>query len=271
MTSPTPAALDRLEQAQDIVFRAWEASSEKKAKQLAEKALKLSPLCADAYVLLAECAPTADEALDLWRRGVEAGAAALGRDAFEESAGDFWAILETRPYMRARAGLSVALWRSGRADEAIAHQRELLRLNPNDNQGNRYILAAWLAERGLDAELEKLLKRYRKDASAVWTWLSALLAFRRDGGDAPKSRKALDVAFKENPYVAPYLLGDKALPDELPPYYAPGEDSEAIIYAEDIAAGWKRTPGALDWLRAREGGVRLTPPRRTPSPPARRG
>ncbi len=246
---PSPAALDRLEQAQDIVYGAWEASSQKKAKQLAEKALKLSPLCADAYVLLAGCAPTAEEALDLWRRGVEAGAAALGTEMFDECIGDFWAVLETRPYMRARAGLAVTLWRAGQADEAVAHQRELLRLNPNDNQGNRYVLAAWLAELGFDAELDKLLKRYRKDASAVWTWLSALLAFRRDS-DTPKSRKALNVALKENPHVAAYLLGDKAVPEELPPYYAPGEDSEAVVYAEDIAAGWRRTPAALDWLRA---------------------
>lgn len=40
--------------------------------------------------------------------------------------------------MRARAALAGTLWRLGRREEAVDHQRELLRLNPNDNQGLRY-------------------------------------------------------------------------------------------------------------------------------------
>jgi hypothetical protein len=55
--------------------------------------------------------------LDLWRRGVEAGQAALG-DAFDDFVGEFWIHLKTRPYMRARFGLAVALWDRGVCDEA---------------------------------------------------------------------------------------------------------------------------------------------------------
>jgi hypothetical protein len=48
--------------------------------------------------------------------------------------GDFWLIFETRPYMCARAALAVTLWRLRRREEAVEHQRELIRLNPRDNQ-----------------------------------------------------------------------------------------------------------------------------------------
>ena len=70
--------------------------------------------------------------------GLAAGERAVGRRVFVEDAGDFWLIFETRPYMRARAALAATLWRLGRREEAVEHQRELLRLNPRDNQGLRY-------------------------------------------------------------------------------------------------------------------------------------
>jgi hypothetical protein len=60
---------------------------------------------------------------------------ALRRRVFVEDAGDFWLIFETRPYMRARAALAATLWRLGRREEAVGHQRELLRLNPRITRG----------------------------------------------------------------------------------------------------------------------------------------
>jgi alkanesulfonate monooxygenase SsuD/methylene tetrahydromethanopterin reductase-like flavin-dependent oxidoreductase (luciferase family) len=56
--------------------------------------------------------------------------------------------------------------------------------------------------------------------------------------------------------VPAYLLGAKRLPKSPPPYYSPGSEDEAILYAADHAAGWRRTPGALDWLRARAAAVK---------------
>jgi Flp pilus assembly protein TadD len=37
--------------------------------------------------------------------------------------------------MRAKAALADALWESGNFYPAMAHCREMLKLNPNDNQG----------------------------------------------------------------------------------------------------------------------------------------
>ncbi len=57
---------------------------------LAHKALAISPLCADAYVLLAEEeANSAEEALAYYRKGVEAGEQALGPKGFKEYARAF--------------------------------------------------------------------------------------------------------------------------------------------------------------------------------------
>ncbi|MCS5933295.1 hypothetical protein LNO92_00425 [Klebsiella variicola subsp. variicola] len=44
-------------------------------------------------------------------------------------------FVETRPYMRAKAALADALWESGNFYPAMSHCHEMLKLNPNDNQG----------------------------------------------------------------------------------------------------------------------------------------
>ncbi len=86
---------------------------------------------------------------------VAPGERTLGKETFEEDIGDFWAILETRPYMRARLGLAQCLYAVGRKEEGAAHYREMLRLNPNDNQDVRDLLAVCLLEIGQDEGLEQ--------------------------------------------------------------------------------------------------------------------
>jgi len=101
--------------AQEIMFDAWDERNPERRVALAHEALKVSPLCADAYVLLAEeTARNPPDAVELYARGVEAGAQTLGEAAFEDDVGDFWGLIETRPYMRARFGLAMALWSCGR-------------------------------------------------------------------------------------------------------------------------------------------------------------
>jgi len=81
------------------------------------------------------------------------------------------------------------------------------------------------------------------------------------GGGGAKSRAALDEAVRANGYVAAYLLGTKRLPKSLPPFVSPGDDDEAVDYAARCIAGWRNTPGAIEWLRERLG-------TRTPAPRA---
>jgi tetratricopeptide (TPR) repeat protein len=237
-----------LRKAQDLMYDAWEATDPKRRIALAWKALEISPDCADAYVLLAEeTASSLSEALDLYRQGVEPGERALGRKAFEEDMGHFWGILETRPYMRARAGLAECLWAAGKHDEAIEHYEDMLRLNPNDNQGIRDLLMPRLIEMERDEEAEVLFKEYQDDGMASWIYSRALLDFRKMG-DSEISRKSLKAAVKNNRYIPAYLLGRKKMPQSLPEYYSPGAETEAVFYVKENLEAWKSTPGALNWL-----------------------
>jgi tetratricopeptide (TPR) repeat protein len=240
-----------LEQAQEVMYQAWESSGRQRVK-LARRALDISPDCADAYVLLAEeTAKTPQEAIDLYEQGVRAGERALGPEAFEQAAGHFWGIIETRPYMRAREGLAQTLWAMGERQQAIGHFRDMLRLNPGDNQGIRYMLALCLLEEDDDDALAALLEQYKDDASATWSYTRALVLFRRDGAGR-RANAALKKALRYNAFVADYLLGRKRLPREMPELVGFGDESEAVAYAVQAIMHWHQTPGALDWLAGRQ-------------------
>ena len=149
--------------------------------------------------------------------------------------------------MRARQGLADVLWRLKRQDEAREHYREMLRLNPNDNQGIRYLLLVLLLEIGREDEATELLKEYADEWSAVWLYTRALLEFRQHGATT-QANKALGDALKENPHVPAYLTGKKRMPNNRPPLIGMGDEDEAIAYASDHLNHWRRTPGAIEWL-----------------------
>lgn len=237
-----------LEKAQDIMYDAWDAKGKERI-DLAYKALAVSKDCADAYILLShEASTNLAEAIRFLEEGVSAGERALGQKMFEEEAGNFWGILETRPYMRARFDLAHLLCLDGKQSEGIAHMQELLRLNPGDNQGVRYELAGCLLEDGDREALQKLLDEYSEDYSAVWLYTRALMKFLIEGR-TPETDACLVAAFEQNRFVPLYLLGKKKLPERLPDYMGFGDDNEAVAYMADNARVWLNTQGALMWMR----------------------
>jgi tetratricopeptide (TPR) repeat protein len=243
-----PAALAK---AQDIMYDAWDADSAERAVALVLQALGASPHCCDAYVLLGSIVPAASEdALALFELACEAGERVLGPEALADPGGEVWESDAARPYLRARLGLAQSLWEHDRHDEAIAHYEALLDLDPGDSQGVRHGLAAALLELDRDDALATLLESYSEDEGVEWTY-TRLLAALRAKADAPTLRRLLRVALDSNRYVPDVLLGNAALPDELPDEIEAGGPDEAAVYAETFGAGWVRTKGALPWL-ARE-------------------
>jgi tetratricopeptide (TPR) repeat protein len=235
-----------LQRAQNLMYDAFDEEDPDERIAIAEKAIEISPDCADAWVLLAEEAESLSEATELYEKGVEAGRRAIGKE-FDEYAGKFWGILTTRPYMRARAGLADCLWAGGRREQSIEHYLEMLQLNPGDNQGLRYVLVPRLLESGRTAEAEQVLNQYDED-SAMWLYNHALVAFQKSGDNAD-SRELVANANEENPFAPKYLTGQRMVPMHQPDSYSPGSDAEARIYAAEALAAWKMTPGAVAWLR----------------------
>lgn len=239
-----------LERAQELVYDAWEAATRAACIRLAHKALAVSPLCADAYNILADHARTPTEARDLYALGLRAAERALGPEGFEEYGGRFWGYLETRPYMRSAAGLAGALMELGEEAAAVALYKSMLALNPGDNQGIRYLLHAHYLRRGDMKSLKALLASYKNEWSVYWLYTRALIGFRENKATAPATRTLLKNAWTVNAHVGPILGGTQPLTRSTDGYITIGGADEASEYVEECGAMWRETPGAIEWLLA---------------------
>jgi tetratricopeptide (TPR) repeat protein len=255
------------EEAEELAARAWETPG-RRAILLAREALKIWPDCADAYNLLAAKAPDPEAARELYSQAVAAGKRALGSELFQQAAGRFWGLIETRPYMRGLEGLAVTLLELDRFAEAVELFQEMLRLNPNDNQGVRDSLVHVLIALDRDAEAEELLNEYQEDRSALLAYPRALLRFRREG-DSLETRRYLKRALQANRFVPALLLGSPR-PAHDAPMYAPGSQEEAAVYLRDSHGSWEKTSAALDWLKKHAGPPVRPPAKGRPAAPRRK-
>lgn len=79
------------------------------------------------------------QALRHYAVGVGIGALTLGTD-FDGVLP--WGLIDNRPFLRCMHGLGISFWKLGHTREAAGVFRRMLWLNPSDNQGARFNLAA---------------------------------------------------------------------------------------------------------------------------------
>ena len=233
--------------AQELAYEGWAQGSPRKRAQFAHRALAISRDAVDAYLLQAHDATSWEEAVERCTQAVAAAERLLGPDPFTEYEGHFWDAAITRPYMRARFALGYALWRQGRRAEARAHFEELLRLNPGDNQGARYVLVALLLEQGEDEKARRVMDPYSPDTLCHWAYNRVLWQFRRRGDHAQTAQRLMR-ARSLNPFVPELLLGERRVRSWELELIEPGGESEAIEYVQLYKDAWATTPGALEWL-----------------------
>lgn len=235
------------DEAQQWAFEAMEATSEAQARKLAKRALRLDPDCLDALVVLADLdAHTQREMIEALQKAVAAGERSLGEKFIRENKGDFWLLLETRPYMRAMERLAALLRGEGIRLDAIGVYRRMLELNPNDNQGVRDPLLGLYLETGDLKGAREVLEEYKEDASANFAWARVLERFL--SADQPGAAAALKIARKANRFVELYLSGQKGIPKEMPEMYSLGSDEEAVLVLDNMAPAWAEHKEALFWL-----------------------
>lgn len=111
------------------------------ARALLMKLLARDLRCLDAHAHLGNFAfdrsPT--EAQRHYEVGMSIGALSLGAEFDGVLA---WGLIDNRPFLRCMLGVGLCLWRTGKLTEAAEVFRKMLWLNPGDNQGARFNLAA---------------------------------------------------------------------------------------------------------------------------------
>jgi len=234
-------AEDILDQGLDLLER----GDEEEAGRYFFKSIEVDPTYADGYNHLGNIA---------WRKGDWAQAEGLYRQAFvlakpevrDLRDGEFWGILESRPYMRALHGLGLTAGKQGRLEEAIGIFTQMLKLNSNDNQGARYLIGPLYHQSG---DLEKAIRWYQRngdDPHNLYNYGLALIQQHK----LNKAAKILIFAIFTNPYIAPMLL-DEELP-EIDWWHGTSwaEPDYAVDYVVDHGKWWDEEELPLVFLSA---------------------
>lgn len=238
------------EQSQDLINQAHQAKSGAEIIQLAEKAIMLNPDCSEAYHLLGDHkAVELADAIEWYKKSMDAAQRTLGKKEFEQNKGHFWLVQETRPFMRAKQSYAETLAYGGKYEESVAQYKEMLALNPNDTQGVRYVYGSYLIILAYFKEFKKLLNLFPDEESTAWSFNKALYLFASQGTN-DDSVKALVDAHKINEHVLALLTREKPMPKSIPEYYSPGQENEAQYYIAESANAWVSVNNALDWCYA---------------------
>ncbi len=237
--------------AKRLVTEASLCADREMMEKRAEEALSICPeAAAEAYIILAQLQDDLATKINLLKKGVEASSASFKPNVFANPDGYFWQELESRPYMRCRTALALALREAGAKREAIEHFKELLRLNPYDNQAIRFqLLNAFLDEDVLDAGADQYFTEYESDTSAMVRYACALWRFVRYGRKHKKAQLALKHALESNRFVPALLLGMAKDPGGKLFRVHKTSAQEAIAYSRASRGAWTRVDGAARWLR----------------------
>lgn len=189
-----PDSYDYLEMAENAI-------TEEEAVKYAQKALKLDPYCLDAEMIIAQTkSDTIDELKKNIEKVINKGELQLSERGIskEANAGDFYGILETRPYMRIRKSYLELLIEQGRFRSAVMEAEELLHLCENDNLGVRYTLMALYSYFEDEDKALELIQKYKEDSAFMVLPLIALY-YKKD--DSKKMRSYITKLKKRNPDI----------------------------------------------------------------------
>ena len=99
----------------------------------------------------------------------------------------------------ARAGVDAS--QLGEEEAAVEHFRAMLKLNPGDNKGIRYLLLGCLLKRNDISAVKELLAAYEDEWSAHWLYTRALVAFREGHAEEQHVARLVRDAWSANQHV----------------------------------------------------------------------
>ena len=172
----------------------------------------------------------------------------ITKQFIKDNTGHFWGLHETRPYMMLRAHRAKIHALHGYTQKAQSELEELLKLNPNDNQANRFLLMNCLIIDKQWDKLDALLADF--DFQELHATASrALSAFVKHGDSKPANdyKKMLQ---QQNKHFSKILTGQEKLKKQQPPYFSPGSKEEVAVYLDSLGKqAWISVPASLFWLR----------------------
>lgn len=235
MKADTPA-----ESAEDYLELADESSGPEEALRYVEKALELDPENIDALCMHAQLQGQRDpnRTLELLGEALEKATGILRREGWfaDENVGAFWAIHETRPYMRLRLHYLQLLFTCNKLRLARREAEEMLDLCENDNLGVRYKLMCIYA---LLEEREEMLALHRRfeESDESQLLLPLCIGFYRLG-EMDKAAEYLHRLLSSNPDTPEFVrrIAEGRIAEAFgtePDGYRPGTLEELLFFATE--------------------------------------
>ena len=177
------------------------------------------------------------------------------RKLYKESMGDFYMVLETRPYMRVLQFYLSILASCYMIQQAIAVAKEMLKLNRNDNLGIRYHLLSLYVYSEDEFNARKLIKMYKNEEDrCFFTMPMALLKFRQGKWDEAKAilEKVKSQYKGFQTFLKDAAEGRDAFYDEdayMTDMYQPFTRSELVTMVLDFSYLWDTTQEFFRWAK----------------------
>lgn len=234
--------------AQMFIREAYGAKNFKKKVQYAKMALDTCDYCSDAYVILArDVNKTEAEKKELLQKAVETSKKLVGITKLSEIPENCWGNKEIEPVIGTEYVLASHLWKNGEREEAINILNEVLKHDKKDKLLLRSVLMNWLLEEDKLDLASKLIERFKDDYLTSTYYSKVVLAFKE--GKMDDAKRLLRRAVRMNPYVIPYIIKLKRIPEVLPHITKFGSDEEAMNYMKNGFSVWQSTNGIVDWLK----------------------
>lgn len=258
-----PSDFDR---AESLIDGIPEGTPPEQVVRIAKQALALSEYCMGAWFEYGVYAEDTATALERFEQGIERGRVRFASEIKELSEGHgLWGYIEARDFMRLLAEKAKALEELSDIKGAEEVYKEMLVLNPNDEQGIRsYLLYLLLVQRRLD-DARGLLERFPNDSMVAMAYGRAFLeivvtadkiGYQLPAADSPMAPdspaaflkslgpefhtavKLLNQAVKVSPLVAVFMPHGSLLEVQVDDRACIGGPYEAVSYCQRWCTLW---------------------------------
>ena len=200
----------------------------KKAFQAYRHALEIHPGHVDAHVHIGNFLTRLgryDEARESYTAAVEEGRRQLG----EIEPGEAWLDIDTRPFMRGLHGLGLVLEKQREWSKALECYLELLKIDPDDHMGIRYLMGRVYHELEDPVQAEECYRNASDWPDGAWSLVWLYL----EQGELYKASLAAVEALEANAHVPAVFLEYRHLINESVTHCAMHSYEQAVAYFQD--------------------------------------
>lgn len=172
-------------------------------------------------------------------------------DKFDETKDKIiWASLENRPFLRTFQGAILELMKETEYESAIEKCRFVLNVNPNDNQGIRYLLLECYFHQKEPKNVLKLINEYEEEWSLDFSYGGVLANLQLK--KIEKAKELLRKALVDHPKTGKEITKKRHSEPRNEGFYGGivlGSDYEAYDYWIRNGEFWKETNGAIEFVK----------------------